>query len=185
MKLLRQEAPGSLLARMAPWFAAMTVLTGIVSVVLVTNYYLGNYPNYLTNNDPFRKGSGFATLVETADNEREKIGATWFATTDYRIYSMLRWHLKDQIPVVQINERNRYIGFREPELGPVGLYIASNDQRRYVGWDATTAVLEPLATADLTWRGFTYDTYLMEKLSGWKPVLSPPPGDPIYASRPH
>jgi 4-amino-4-deoxy-L-arabinose transferase-like glycosyltransferase len=185
MKLLRQEAPGSLLARMAPWFAAMTVLTGIVSVVLVTNYYLGNYPNYLTNNDPFGKESGFAALVATADNEREKIGATWFATTDYRIYSMLRWHLKDRIPVVQINERNRYIGFREPELGPVGLYIASNDQRRYGGWDATTAVLEPLATADLTWRGFTYDTYLMEKLSGWKPVLSPPPGDPIYASRPH
>lgn len=27
-------------------------------------------------------------------------GATWIATTDYRTYAMLRWHLKDKVPVI-------------------------------------------------------------------------------------
>ncbi len=57
-----------------------------------------------------------------------KVGASWFATTDYRIYSMLRWHLRDRIPVVQINERIRYIGFHTTEkdiAGPVGLLSAA------------------------------------------------------------
>jgi len=44
----------------------------------------------------------------------QKIGATWIATTDYRTYAMRRWYLKDRVPVVQVNERGRFLGFPIP-----------------------------------------------------------------------
>ena len=184
----RREAPGSAMARIAPSVAAITVLTGIGFVVPVMIYYTGANANYFGKNDPIGKEAGFAQVVEAAKDELEKTGASWFATTDYRIYSMLRWHLKDRIPVVQINERNRYIGFGTTEAdiaGPTGLYVAQTDEPGNEIWAATTAVLEPVGHADLTWRGVSYDTYLMLKLTNWKPVLSPPSGDPLFKSRPH
>ena len=176
------------MVRISPSAAATAILTGIGFVVLVMIYYTGANANYLAEIDPIGKEAGFAQVAEAAKNKLERVGATWFATTDYRIYSMLRWHLKDRIPVVQINERNRYIGFGTTEAdvaGPVGLYVAPKDEIRSELWGATTAVLEPAGQADLTWRGVVYDTYLMQKLTNWKPVLSPPPGDPLFTSRPH
>jgi 4-amino-4-deoxy-L-arabinose transferase-like glycosyltransferase len=187
MKLWRQEAPGSSLARIAPLVAATTVFTGIGSVVLVMIYYVGANANFLANNDPIGKEAGFAQVVEAANDELKKVGATWFATTDYRIYSMLRWHLKDRIPVVQVNERSRYIGFgtRDEDIGPAGLYVAAKNEIRSEVWGNTTAILEPVGQAELTWRGTRYDTYLMQKLTNWRPVLSPPPGAPLQKSVPH
>jgi 4-amino-4-deoxy-L-arabinose transferase-like glycosyltransferase len=187
MKLWRQEAPGSSLARIAPLIAATTVFTGIGSVVLVMIYYVGANANYLANNDPIGKEAGFAQVVEAANDELKKVGATWFATTDYRIYSMLRWHLKDRIPVVQVNERSRYIGFgtRDEDIGPAGLYVAAKNEIRSEGWGNTTAILEPVGQAELTWRGTRYDTYLMQKLTNWRPVLSAPPGALLQKSVPH
>lgn len=187
-KFWRQQAPDSSLARLAPFVVTATVLTGIGLVVLMTIYYVGANANYLGKSDQIGREAGFAKVAEAAEDALEKAGATWFATTDYRIYSMLRWQLRERIPVVQINERNRYIGFRTPDAaiaGPAGLYIAPKDENVNEIWKATTAVLEPVGLAELTWRGVRYDTYLMQKLTDWKPELSPAPGDPFFSSRPH
>ena len=184
----RREAPRSVWARIAPPVAAVTVLGGIGWVVVVMVYYTGMNANYLRNDDPIGKEAGFGQVVEAARDRLEKVGASWFATTDYRIYSMLRWHLRDRIPVVQINERNRYIGFHTTEkdiAGPVGLYVVPRADLNREFWQTTTAVLEPVGEAGLIWRGERYDTYLMQKLTNWKPVLSPPPGDPLFVSVPH
>ena len=187
LKFWRQDAPASSLARIAPAAAAMTILSGIGLVVLAMIYYTVGSANYLGTADPIGKEAGFAQVTAAADRERDRIGATWFATTDYRIYSMLRWHLKDRFPVVQVNERNRYIGFedRTAEMGPVGLYVAPQDETCSEVWSATTARPDPVGVVGLSWRDVRYDTYVMQKLTNWTPVLSPPSGDPLFVSRPH
>lgn len=188
LKRWQREAPNSPMVRMAPTVVALAVVGGIGFVALVATYYTASSANYLADKDPIGKEAGFKQVVDAARDQLKKSGATWFATTDYRITSLLRWYLKDEFPVIQVNERSRYIGFGATDAdtaGPAGLYIAPKDEPMTDVWAATSAVFEPLGQVDLTWRGARYDTYRMAKLTGWRPVLSPRPGDPLYASRPH
>ncbi|MDI1264751.1 MAG: glycosyltransferase family 39 protein, partial [bacterium] len=128
------------------------MVSGIALVAAVEVYYVAGTANYLGKNDPIGKEAGFAAVVAEADAKRKEIGAAWFVTTDYRMYAMLRWHLRDAEPVVQLNERSRYIGFREPRLdGPVGLYLEPQLNRAAL-WDSTGALRQTVGTADLVWR---------------------------------
>ncbi|MFB9265327.1 glycosyltransferase family 39 protein [Bradyrhizobium erythrophlei] len=174
------------LARVAPAVMIFAIATGVAFVVATELYYIAGTANYLGKDDPIGKEAGFASVVADAEAKRKDIGAAWFVTTDYRMYSMLRWHLKDEVPVAQINERARYIGFREPALdGPVGLYVAPTYSRQRALFDNTGAVLETVGEADLMWRGTRYGGYALQKLTGWKPELSPAPGDAFYVASPN
>ncbi len=66
-------------------------------------------------------------VADRAQAELQKTGATWIATTDYRTYAMLRWYFNGRVPVIQINERGRFMGFRDPGMdlirGHTGLYV--------------------------------------------------------------
>ena len=103
------------------------------------------------------------------------------------MYSMLRWHLRDAVPVVQINERSRYIDFRSPVLdGPAGLYVAPKDSPRAAAWNGTGATLQSRSGRPTSpGAASIYDIYAFQKVTGWKPMLSPPPGDPLYEARPN
>jgi 4-amino-4-deoxy-L-arabinose transferase-like glycosyltransferase len=176
----------SRLAGIAPTVMIFAIASGVATVVAVGLYYVVGTANYLGKDDPIGKEAGFASVVTDAEAKRIELGANWFATTDYRMNSMLRWHLNDKVPVAQINERARYIGFREPALdGPIALYVAPMYDRRRALLNHTGAVLETVGEADLTWRGFRYDVYALQKLTGWKPVLSPAPGDAFYVASPN
>jgi hypothetical protein len=89
--------------------------------------------------------------------------------------------------VVQINERGRFIGFRDPGMnlirGHTGLYVAREPDNAIALWDSTTAVREPLERVERSWRGMVMDSYALEKLTGWTPELSPPPDSPFFRWR--
>jgi 4-amino-4-deoxy-L-arabinose transferase-like glycosyltransferase len=185
LKQWRQQAPTSLLARVAPATMGVAILSGMAFVAATQLYYIGGTANYLKNDDPLGKEAGFADVVAAAEQNRIDAGATWFATTDYRIYAMLRWHLRDAVPVVQVNERCRYIGFRPSTLdGHAGLYVAPKENPNAMLWEKTDATLLPVGEADLVWRGFRYDTYTFQELIDWKPVLAPPEDDEFYIASP-
>ncbi len=126
-------------------------------------------------------------MAERAQAELEKTGATWIATTDYRTYSMLRWYFGDRVPVIQINERERFLGFRDPGMslvsGHAGLYVGREPDNTSPLWASTNAVKVPLERVDRSWRGIVMDTYALEKLTGWTPELLPPPVSPLYRAR--
>ena len=186
LKQWRQEAPHARWPQMGPGFMAFAIASGVAFVATAHVYYIAGSANYLGKNDPIGKEAGFANVVAAAERKRKEAGGRWFVTSDYRMYSMLRWHLRDAVPVVQINERARYIGFRHPVLdGPVGLYVAPKDNARAAVWNGTGATLQPAGQADLAWRGYSYDVYAFQKVTGWNPVFSPIPRDSLYEARPN
>ena len=168
-------------------WAKAAIVSGIAFVVVVFLYYVAAPWNLIGRTDPVGGEAGYERLVERTQNELQKIGATWIATTDYRTYAMLRWYFNGRVPVVQINERGRFQGFGDPGMneiaGHTGLYVAREPDQLSAIWSATTAVRQPLERVERSWRGIVMDTYALEKLTGWTPELSPPPDSPLFRWR--
>jgi len=168
-------------------WAKAAIVSGMAFVVVVFLYYVAAPWNLIGRTDPVGGEAGYERLVERTQNELQKIGATWIATTDYRTYAMLRWYFNGRVPVVQINERGRFQGFGDPGMneiaGHTGLYVAREPDQLSAIWSATTAVRQPLERVERSWRGIVMDTYALEKLTGWTPELSPPPDSPLFRWR--
>jgi len=100
---------------------------------------------------------------------------------------MLRWFFRGRVPVIQINERARFIGFHDPGMdriaGHAGIYVARQPDSAAPLWAETSAMREPLGQVQRVWRGVVADTYALEKLTGWTPELAPAPDNPLYQWR--
>jgi 4-amino-4-deoxy-L-arabinose transferase-like glycosyltransferase len=184
--LPREGFPAWMIRSTIRW-AQAAIASGIVFVVAVFLYYVVAPWNFIGQADPIGGEAGYEQVVDRAQAELQKTGATWIATTDYRTYSMLRWYFNGRVPVIQINERGRFQGFRDPGMdmikGHIGLYVGREPDNASPVWAATTAVREPLERVDRRWRGLVMDTYALEKLTGWTPELSPPEGSPLFRWR--
>jgi hypothetical protein len=184
--LPREDWPAWMIKSTVSW-ANAAIASGIALVVVVFLYYVVSPWNFAGKTDPIGGEAGYEQVAGRAQVQLEKIGASWIATTDYRTYAMLRWHFKDRVPVIQINERGRFMGFRDPGMGQigghVGLYVAREPEHANPIWDSTTAVREPLERVERSWRGVVMDIYALEKLTNWTPELSPPPDSPLYRWR--
>jgi 4-amino-4-deoxy-L-arabinose transferase-like glycosyltransferase len=184
--LPREGFPAWMIKSTIAW-ANAAIVSGIAFVVLVFLYYVTTPWNFIGKADPIGGEAGYQEVVDRAQAELQKTGATWIATTDYRTYAMLRWYFKDRLPVIQINERGRFLGFRDPGMdsirGHTGLYVAREPDNDNPLWASTTAVREPLERVERSWRGIVMDTYALEKITNWTPELSPPPDSPLYRWR--
>jgi 4-amino-4-deoxy-L-arabinose transferase-like glycosyltransferase len=184
--LPREGWPAWMIKSTVSW-ANAAIVSGIAFVVAVFLYYTVAPWNFIGKADPIGGEAGYERVVDRAQAQLQKTGATWIATTDYRTYAMLRWYFKNRVPVVQINERGRYLGFRDPGMnlisGHAGLYVAREPDNANPLWASIAAGREPLERVDRSWRGIVMDTYALEKLTGWTPELSPPPDSPLYRWR--
>ncbi|MEH2537646.1 4-amino-4-deoxy-L-arabinose transferase-like glycosyltransferase [Bradyrhizobium sp. AZCC 1708] len=168
-------------------WARVAVISGIAFVVGVFFYYIAAPWNFIGRTDPIGGEAGYEQVAARARDQLRETGASWIATSDYRTYAMLRWYFKGQVPVIQINERGRFQGFRDPGMNLIkdhpGLYVAREPDHRLPLWNLTTAKREPLERVERVWRGMVMDTYALEKLTGWTPELSPPPDSPLFRWR--
>jgi hypothetical protein len=184
--LPRENWSASMIRSTNAW-ANIGIVTGIAYVVLVFIYYTIVPWNLIGRMDPIGGEAGYQEVADRAEAELQKTGATWIATTDYRTYAMMRWYFKDRAPVIQINERGRFMGFRDPGMdrirGHAGVYVVREPDRDNPIWDVTSAVREPLEQVDRVWRGRVMDTYVLQKVTGWTPELSPPPDAPLFRWR--
>ena len=184
--LPREGWPAWMIRSTSAW-ADAAVASGIVFVVLVFLYSVVCPWNFFGKLDPIGAEAGYGRVADRAQAELQKTGATWIATTDYRTYAMMRWYFNGRVPVIQINERGRFMGFRDPGMnaiaGHAGLYVAREPDEANPVWAATSAVRVPLEQVDRVWRGTVMDRYALQKLTDWTPQLSPPPDSPLFRWR--
>jgi 4-amino-4-deoxy-L-arabinose transferase-like glycosyltransferase len=184
--LPREGWPEWMIESTVKW-ARVAVISGIAFVIGVFFYYVAAPWNLIGRTDPVGGEAGYEQVVARAQAQLQNTGATWIATSDYRTYSMMRWYFNGRVPVIQINERGRFQGFRDPGMDQVrdrtGLYIAREPDNRLPLWDLTTAKRQPLERVERSWRGVVMDTYALEKLTGWTPELAPPPDTPLFRWR--
>jgi 4-amino-4-deoxy-L-arabinose transferase-like glycosyltransferase len=184
--LSREKFPEWVVTSTFRWMR-IAIVTGIAFVVGVFLYYVAAPWNFIGRTDPVGGEAGYEQVVAHARNQLKKTGATWIATTDYRTYAMLRWHFHGHVPVIQINERGRFQGFRDPGMdwvrGHPGLYVAREPDNTLPFWNETTAVRTPLERVERSWRGVVMDSYALEKLERWTPELAPPPDSPFFRWR--
>jgi 4-amino-4-deoxy-L-arabinose transferase-like glycosyltransferase len=184
--LPRENWPAWMIRSTILW-AHIAIVTGIAMVVLVFLYYVAAPWNLIGRADPIGGEAGYEAVVARVEAELQKTGATWIATTDYRTYAMMRWFFRDRLPVVEITERGRFQGFKNPGMdriaGKTGLYVARDPDQLLPLWDLTGAKREPLERVERVWRGTMMDTYALEKITGWTPDLSPPPDTPFFRWR--
>ena len=178
---------GSWLARSTARWAIAAVVSGIAIVVATFFYYVVSDRPWLGRLDPGGAEAGYEQVAARVEAELEATGASWIATTDYRTYAMLRWELRDRVPVIQINERARFMDFKDPGMARVrerlGLYVVRGADVDNPLWAMTPARREPRGDVVRSWRGLTMEVYAVGTISGWTPELSPPPDSPFYLWR--
>jgi 4-amino-4-deoxy-L-arabinose transferase-like glycosyltransferase len=184
--LPREGWPAWMIKSTIAW-AKAAIASGIVFVVLVFLYYVASPWNLIGRIDPIGGEAGYGQVMDRVRAELQKTGATWIAASDYRTYAMLRWYFNGRVPVIQVNERQRFLGFRDPGIDAMrrhtGLYVAREPDGATPLWTSTAAIREPLERVDRIWRGIVMDTYALEKLTGWTPELAPPPDSPFFRAR--
>ncbi|MGJ4999528.1 glycosyltransferase family 39 protein [Bradyrhizobium sp. HKCCYLS3077] len=186
VKLREDGAPAWFIRSTLRW-ARIAVASGIAMVVLIFLYYVAAPWNCLGRTDPIGAEAGYEQVAERLEQELKTTGASWIATSDYRTYAMMRWFLRGRVPVIQINERARFIGFRNPGMNLIadhaGLYVVREPDNTAPLLAGTTARREPLGSVERSWRGRVMDSYTFGKLTGWTPELSPPAESPLYQWR--
>jgi hypothetical protein len=187
MAILPHEGWPARTVRLAVAWSNAALISGLLFVVMVFVYSTFIPWNLIGRNDPIGAEAQYEQIADRVQVEMRKTGATWIATSDYRTYAMMRWFFRGRAPVIQMNERARFIGFSDPGMdlikGHVGLFVTHTPDSDNAIWFSTSAVREPLERIDRIWRGTVMDTYSLEKLTGWTPELAPPPDSPLFRWR--
>lgn len=167
---------------------AITKLSLILGFIFVgagfVEYALDTKPRFGMN-DPYGKEAGYGEVADKLADEAYKRRASWIATTDYRTYAMMRWHLrKSPLQVVQLNERSRYIGFRRVNVGEErGLHIISESKNNPAIWVSLPTSRERIGGIPRKWRGLTYDMMIIDTVAPFKLEPDPPRSSPLFTPR--
>ena len=165
------------------FWARTAIVAGVAFVVAVFLYYVAAPWNFIGRTDPIGGEAGYEQVVARAQAADAKDRRD--LDRDHGLSHLCDAALvfQDRVPVIQINERGRFLGFRDPGMDRIRVMPASMSRAS----PTTLAALErddaPMRRrserVERSWRGVVMDTYALEKLTGWTPELSPPPDSPL------
>ena len=183
--LVREKRPAWMIKSTLMWITS-AIVSGIAIVVLAFLYELV-CPWNLTRQDRSHRGGSGLRRCGQRHARRDEPGRRHLGR-DVGLPDLCHVALVpagEDTPVIQINERARFIGFRDPGIarmrGHPALYVARASDGAAAIFAGTTAVLTPLTEIERRWRGTTMGRYSLQELTGWTPDLNPPPGSRFYA----
>jgi 4-amino-4-deoxy-L-arabinose transferase-like glycosyltransferase len=161
---------------------------GFVFVALAYFYYVFDTKARLGRTDPLGAEAGFEEVAQKTLAEMTRRRATWLATTDYRTYAMMRWHLRGEaVTVVQLNERARYMGFKPVSRARIddqrGLHLAPLGKNNPAVWVTIPTSRERIGTIEREWRGLMIEGYILDEIKPYKPDLEPLKDTPLFKPR--
>jgi 4-amino-4-deoxy-L-arabinose transferase-like glycosyltransferase len=176
------------LALALPWQSAPRRVGALIAVAAVTGapvvaalflHAVFEDSAWAGKADPFGQDAGFGDMADQVLADAQSSGAKWIATTDYRTYANLSWHIGSQIPVLQVNQRARFLDFapRDPALFTgKALYVHFPPVDPFL----RGARLTPVETLPVAWRGVVMQTMMVDVLEGFVPELTPASGSLAY-----
>ena len=177
------------LAIVLPWERARRRVAALIAAVIVFGlmlpgvffgFALSNVSSGLGPGDPLGQDAGYGQMSQDVLARAKAAGATWIATTDYRTYANLQFHIGKDIPVLQVNQRARFLDFapRDPaQFTGRALYVYLPGAPPV----AIDAQRTSLGTLPVRWRGEVMQEVALETRDGLVPELDPPPGSPAYS----
>jgi hypothetical protein len=111
---------------------------------------------------------GWRGLYSSLDEIRQRTGAEWIATTDYGLTGELAFQAKDEVPVRQIVDRQRYF-FEHTDpamLEKIGLLVVSaNEEERFLKYRRCFQTLSPVETVHRQAGGRQIELYFVVAVS--------------------
>jgi 4-amino-4-deoxy-L-arabinose transferase-like glycosyltransferase len=179
------------LALALPWHAAPKRVATLVAAIVATGVpvvaallYHATFDRsvWFGAGDPLGQDAGYGEMANNALEIAKYGDIGWIATTDYRTYAELQWHIGKSISVVQVNERSRFLGFAPidtSKLSPRALYVHRPDATVELNAMRTPVVMVPVR-----WRDVEMQQIAVDQLDNFTPDLTPPPGSPMYEAHP-
>lgn len=122
---------------------------------------------------PLAEMRGWAEFAQNVNERRKASNAAWVATLSYTETGQLAFQLDHIVPVIQIDQRIRYVFAPEPDpalINSTGLLVApASKAEAYRSRTINCNVqIEPLGTLDRTDNGITLETYSLFRITGAK-----------------
>jgi 4-amino-4-deoxy-L-arabinose transferase-like glycosyltransferase len=158
----RPPRPGQAFGRLGRW--ALSI--GLLLSGLIYWHTLHPLVGLAGQKDPTSQTRGWRQLAAEVERVRARTGACWIATSSYATTGQLAYELREKAPVVQINERIRYLHLPAPDAAVLkcpALYVEL-ERRVDAGWLAgqfrTVTRLENLTRSHAGVALATYAVYL-------------------------
>jgi hypothetical protein len=127
--------------------------------------------------DPISQTRGWQQLAAEVERMRSANGACWIATSSYATTGQLAYELRDKAPVVQINERLRYLHLPSVDAGLLecpALYVDLDRRADGASLDARFRSARPLGSLTRSHAGVPLATYAVYLVQGLDPAALRP-----------
>lgn len=125
------------------------IVLGIVVAVIVQIHAVSPFTGSFARKDPTFQLRGWPEIGQKIRQIAQDSGARYIATTGYGLNAQLAFLLKDELPVIQLNERLRYVMIADPDpalFRETGLYITVERRDRSETLQETFGVIRKIAS---------------------------------------